>query len=42
MAAFRAYCEDVKNRRFPDDDHSYHMKAGEKQRLDDLLEHSPQ
>lgn len=42
VAAFRAYAEDVKNRRFPDDDHSYHMKAGEKQRLDDLLEHGPQ
>ncbi len=41
-AAFRAYDQDVKNGRFPDDDHSYHMKAGEKQRLEDLLGHSPQ
>ena len=37
LAALRDYAEDVKQRRFPDAEHSYHMKAGEMQRLEGLL-----
>ena len=37
VEAFRAYGEDVRARRFPDSDHSYHMKAGQLQRLEELL-----
>lgn len=33
VAAFRAYAEDVRAGRFPDDDHSYHMNADERDRL---------
>ncbi len=39
--AFSAYAEEVRNRQFPDADHSYHMKAGEMQRLQELLGHKP-
>jgi 3-methyl-2-oxobutanoate hydroxymethyltransferase len=35
--SFGAYAEEVRNRRFPDDSHSYHMKAGEMQRLQEML-----
>ena len=36
-AAFRKYTEDVQAGRFPDADHSYHMKAGERDRLGAML-----
>jgi len=35
--AFGAYAEEVRAGRFPDREHSYHMKPGEHQRLVDLL-----
>ncbi len=38
VAAFRQYVDDVKAGAFPDASHSYHMKAGELQRLNDLLQ----
>jgi 3-methyl-2-oxobutanoate hydroxymethyltransferase len=38
IASFRKYADEVRDRRFPDDKHSYHMKAGELQRLKKLLE----
>lgn len=37
VVAFREYAEQVRGRRFPDADHSYHMKPGEVQRLEELL-----
>jgi 3-methyl-2-oxobutanoate hydroxymethyltransferase len=41
LAALQQYAQEVKGLRFPDAEHSYRMKAGEKQRLDELLGHSP-
>jgi len=41
QAALREYAKEVRNRPFPDTEHSYHMKAGEMQRLEDLLGHRP-
>ena len=41
LEAFRSYSEEVKSRQFPDADHSYHMKAGELQRLQDMLSRKP-
>jgi len=41
IAAFSAYCKDVQSSRFPDDAHSYHMKAGELERLQELLKGTP-
>ena len=41
VAALRQYAEEVKNRQFPDAEHSYHMKAGELQRLQGLLGQRP-
>jgi 3-methyl-2-oxobutanoate hydroxymethyltransferase len=38
VEAIRAYAEEVKASRFPDAEHSYHMKDGELQRLKDLLQ----
>jgi 3-methyl-2-oxobutanoate hydroxymethyltransferase len=35
--AIRQYANDVRERRFPDAEHSYHMKEGEAARLRDLL-----
>lgn len=35
--AFNAYCKEVQNGRFPDKEHSYHMKKGEFERLQELL-----
>ncbi|MBN1361423.1 MAG: 3-methyl-2-oxobutanoate hydroxymethyltransferase [Sedimentisphaerales bacterium] len=35
--AFAKYAEEVRSRKFPDDEHSYHMKDGEVQRLEELL-----
>jgi 3-methyl-2-oxobutanoate hydroxymethyltransferase len=37
VAAFQDYVEDVRAGTFPDAEHSYHMKSGELQRLEDLL-----
>jgi 3-methyl-2-oxobutanoate hydroxymethyltransferase len=37
IAAFRKYAEDVKARRFPDAEHSYHMKRGELERFQGML-----
>lgn len=37
VEAFRQYAEEIRAGRFPDSEHSYHMKAGELQRLEDLL-----
>jgi 3-methyl-2-oxobutanoate hydroxymethyltransferase len=36
-AAFSAYCKEVQGGQFPDDAHSYHMKGGELERLQELL-----
>lgn len=38
VEAFGRYTEQVRARTFPDDEHSYHMKAGEIQRLEMLLD----
>ena len=38
VEAMRVYAEEVKAGRFPDAEHSYHMKDGELQRLKDLLQ----
>jgi 3-methyl-2-oxobutanoate hydroxymethyltransferase len=35
--AFRKYADEVKAGRFPNADHSYHMKPGEPQRLQEML-----
>jgi 3-methyl-2-oxobutanoate hydroxymethyltransferase len=40
IEAFRGYAEEVRAARFPDPEHSYHMKPGERQRLDELLRKS--
>ena len=37
IEAFGRYTEEVRGRTFPDDEHSYHMKPGEVQRLETLL-----
>lgn len=37
VEAFRQYAQEVRTARFPDAEHSYHMKPGERQRLDELL-----
>jgi len=37
VEAFRAYGQDVRAKRFPDSDHSYHMKSGQLQRLEEML-----
>jgi 3-methyl-2-oxobutanoate hydroxymethyltransferase len=37
IGAFRSYAGEVKAGRFPDTDHSYHMKLGELNRLEKLL-----
>ena len=38
VEAMRAYAEEVKASRFPDAEHSYHMKDGELQRLKEMLQ----
>jgi len=35
--AFKAYAQEIQSSRFPDTDHSYHMKPGELERLQRLL-----
>jgi len=37
VVAFRAYCEEVWAGAYPDPEHSYHMKAGELEKLEKLL-----
>ena len=37
IAAFSAYYKEVQSGQFPDDAHSYHMKGGELERLQELL-----
>jgi 3-methyl-2-oxobutanoate hydroxymethyltransferase len=37
IKAFEKYIKDVQSGQFPDAEHSYHMKAGELQRLEELL-----
>jgi 3-methyl-2-oxobutanoate hydroxymethyltransferase len=37
IEAFQRYAEDVKTGRFPDAEHSYHMKPGEFERLEEHL-----
>ncbi len=37
VEAFGTYAKDVRDRAFPDAEHSYHMKPGEMQRLNDLI-----
>lgn len=37
IKAFNTYADEVDNGRFPDKDHSYHMKSGELERLQKLL-----
>ena len=37
IKAFNAYADEVENGRFPDNGHSYHMKSGEFERLQKLL-----
>ncbi|MBM4024632.1 MAG: 3-methyl-2-oxobutanoate hydroxymethyltransferase [Planctomycetes bacterium] len=37
IEAFQKYAEEVRAGRFPDAEHSYHMKPGEQQRLEGLL-----
>jgi 3-methyl-2-oxobutanoate hydroxymethyltransferase len=41
IAAFSAYCKEVQSGQFPDDAHSYHMKGGELERLQELLKGTP-
>jgi 3-methyl-2-oxobutanoate hydroxymethyltransferase len=38
IAAFKAYAEEVAGGQFPDSDHSYHMKSGELEKLQELLQ----
>ena len=37
LQAFSGYCDEVQAGKFPDDEHSYHMKKGELERLKELL-----
>jgi 3-methyl-2-oxobutanoate hydroxymethyltransferase len=37
VEAFKSYAEQVRTGRFPDADHSYHMKQGQAQQLEELL-----
>jgi 3-methyl-2-oxobutanoate hydroxymethyltransferase len=41
VEAIRQYTADVREHRFPDAEHSYHMKEGQLQRLKDLLAQRP-
>jgi 3-methyl-2-oxobutanoate hydroxymethyltransferase len=40
IRAFNAYAEEVESGRYPDDSHSYHMKAGQYEKLQKLLKDS--
>ncbi|MHC4641165.1 MAG: 3-methyl-2-oxobutanoate hydroxymethyltransferase [Planctomycetota bacterium] len=37
IEAFKKYCKEVMSGQFPDKGHSYHMKAGELEKLQELL-----
>jgi 3-methyl-2-oxobutanoate hydroxymethyltransferase len=37
LKAFKVYCDQVAAGKFPDDDHSYHMKPGQLDRLKEML-----
>jgi ketopantoate hydroxymethyltransferase len=37
VEAFNTYTKEVENSQFPDREHSYHMKSGEFERLQELL-----
>jgi 3-methyl-2-oxobutanoate hydroxymethyltransferase len=37
VEAVKCYADEVRSRRFPDADHSYHMKQGQVQQLEELL-----
>ena len=41
IEAFNAYSKEVQNSQYPDKDHSYHMKPGELERLQELLKTMP-
>lgn len=41
IEAFNAYSEEVQNGQYPDKEHSYHMKSGEMERLQELLRNRP-
>jgi 3-methyl-2-oxobutanoate hydroxymethyltransferase len=41
IKAFGAYCKEVRSGQFPDERHSYHMKAGEFERLQEKLKGTP-
>ncbi len=41
IEAFNSYCKEVLSGQFPDKEHSYHMKAGELGKLQELLKYSP-
>ncbi|MHC4119098.1 MAG: 3-methyl-2-oxobutanoate hydroxymethyltransferase [Planctomycetota bacterium] len=41
VKAFEAYSGEVESRQYPDADHSYHMKSGELERLQELLQGTP-
>lgn len=41
IEAFNAYSKEVQNGRYPDAEHSYHMKSGELEKLQQLLKDKP-
>lgn len=41
IEAFNAYSEEVQSGQYPDKEHSYHMKSGEMERLQELLKNRP-
>jgi len=41
IEAFNTYSKEIKSSQFPDPDHSYHMKAGETEKLQELLKDKP-
>ena len=41
IEAFTAYSEEVQSKRFPDHQHSYHMKSGELEKLKQMLKSRP-
>ena len=42
VQAFKAFSEDVQSGKYPDEGHSYHMRPGELERLQELLKDMPQ
>ena len=41
IEAFNAYSKEVQSGQYPDKEHSYHMKSGELERLQELLKNTP-